>query len=1044
MPATAPRKPAAAPALARPVVAAPARVTMPARPSAVAVSGPPAVRLGVPVGPVAPGEMELRGQTAFAPPAPIAEFLEARRGGMVNVRFGSLAQGPITVTRSMPGRYKITRQAIPLTHPLFARVAAVAPGLAPALVLESEGGRLGGKIGLMAATKVESLDTRLRQAPELLGLAGISLAALPAIVNTIEGGRLRLGVKGGPVQIGGAFQGTISLELIDDVVTFTGGASVNAKGLASGNLELKRDQDGLITGKASIGVGPFKNLSGKIDVTWDGQAIAGEGKVGYSGEKLSGEVTLRLLEKGRAEQLEQASKAPDAAALAPPDPKRRAGRVQYVVFGEGDLNFSFTSWLGGTAHVIVDPKGCVTVVGKIAPQKELILFEQKDYVRQLFKLEARASYGIPVVGNIFIFANVGMDAFAKLGPAKLYNIAVEGTYSTDPTKAKSFSIRGSLNISAAAGLRLRGEAGAGLEILAHDIKAGAGINAIAGIKGYAEATPIVGYREKAEPGQDKKGEFFIRGELEIATMPFLGLGGDLFVEVDAPWWSPVPDKKWTWPLASKEWPIGGSFGIGASVDYVLGSGQVPKLDFKPVEFSASKFMTDLYTDKAKSGGGERSAPGKWQEKGSKAAATPPKTSPRGNAAPGKLAATGPARAKVQPGRGPKRDRPVNPAARTATGKTVGQYQNEAAKKGKGKGAVAATKTKSQPSTGADQKDCLSHKINMNGFSHTVESEAQGRSIRFYMATRREELSLKLTNLAETWKDAQDQEIRIQGQALASRLNSVKQRQKALASSYTATPDHAQRHKLAVAGVNEISTLLISIANEFGVTAEEPQTLGATAFKDSGLSLGRATHVYADPITFMSLVKNPRVATPAAGKYLVSRYVDGHLLPHNIGGPGISGNLVAISRGTNNRFSKIENPVTSALRGSKKKLPDPRTVLRYEVFCEYEKDPCNLLEAWMRRRYEAKLPGAHFEGVGQMIINSVSRQEPWSVDLIAKHLRVHRLQILPFSDDIKSKTAQLYLAKGFIISINVHSGIGVSLKGDTFSNHLEPGGAKFPN
>lgn len=386
------------------------------------------------------------------------------------------------------------------------------------------------------------------------------------------------------------------------------------------------------------------------------------------------------MERSQAEQLEQANKSPAGVPAAIPEAKRRAGPVQYAVFGEGDLTFQFTDWLHGTAHVIVDQKGCVTVIGKITPQKEFTLFEQKDYVRQLFKLEARASYGIPVVGNIFIFANVGMDAFAKLGPAKFYNIVIEGTYSTDPTKARNFSIRGSLNISAAAGLRLRGEAGAGLEILAHDIKAGAGINAIAGIKGYAEATPIVGYREQAAAGQDKKGEFFIRGELEIAAQPFLGLAGDLFVEIDAPWWSPVPDKKWTWPLVSKEWPIGGSFGLGASVDYVFGSGQLPKLDFKPVEFSADKFMTDLYSDKSRSGSGERSAPGKWQEKNSKAADPPAKTSPKGNATAGKAAAL-PA-AKSRPVSSRKSGRPVDPNARTKEGKTVKQLQDEAAKKGK--------------------------------------------------------------------------------------------------------------------------------------------------------------------------------------------------------------------------------------------------------------------------------------------------------------------------------------------------------------------------
>ena len=331
--------------------------------------------------------------------------------------------------------------------------------------------------------------------------------------------------------------------------------------------------------------------------------------------------------------------------------------------------------------MIVDPKGFVTIIGKITPQKEFTLFEQKDYVKQLFKIEARAAYGLPVVGDIFIFANIGMDVFAKLGPAKFYNIVVDGTYSTDPDKAIDFSIRGSLNISAAAGARLRAEAGVGLEILDHDIKAGAGVNGIAGIKAYAEATPIIGYREKGAPGEDKKGEFYLRGELEVAAQPFLGLSGDLFIAIETPWWSPISDHKWTWPLFDKEWPLDTTMGLAASVDYVFGSGQWPKFDLKPAEFSSDKFMTNLYEDKAQSGPGkEVEKPTKWQEKNTPTAPPPPKTPPKGNLPPGKASALPPARAKPAPGK--KRGRPAEPNSKTREGKSVKQLQEEAARKGK--------------------------------------------------------------------------------------------------------------------------------------------------------------------------------------------------------------------------------------------------------------------------------------------------------------------------------------------------------------------------
>lgn len=687
------RSPAKAPAPSTKPTAPPAPAASRPLPAAALApstkqAGGAAVKLGgeTPAGDdLAPGVMDLKtmGGT-FKPPAPIAAFLDGRQRSRVSTRFGKLADGAIEVETRAKGKYQVRNQRLALSHPLFARIGEAAPGLAPCLEVNVAGEKIEGRVGLAAGAKLDAFDAQIAKAPELLGLVGISLGTLSGVVNSIAGGKLKVGLSGVPITLGQAFSGKVTLIAEDETITFDASATINVKGLASGNLEMKRTADGLITGKAAVGLQLPKNLSGSVDVAWDGRAVSGEGKVGYKGEKLSGEVTLRLMERAQAQQLEEQKKAPPEQAPPAPSPAaaKAAKKIDYVVFGEGDLAFAFNAWLNGTAHVIVDPKGYVTIIGKITPQQEFELFPQKDYVKPLFKVEIRASYGIPVVGNIFIFANVGMDAFAKLGPAKFYKIIVQGTYSTDPAKARDFSIQGTLNISAAAGARLRGEAGAGLEVLGHDIKAGAGVNGIAGIKGYAEATPTIGYREKAAPGEDRKGEWFIRGDLEIVGQPFLGLSGDLFVEIDAPWWSPVPDKKWTWPLGGKEWPLGSSLGVGASVDYVFGSGQWPKLDLKPVEFSADKFMTDLYADKAKSGkGGDIEQPGKWNDKNSKAADPPPKSSPKGNATAGKAPALSPAKSRVQPGGTGKGGKHVDPNARTATGKSVKQYQDEAVKKG---------------------------------------------------------------------------------------------------------------------------------------------------------------------------------------------------------------------------------------------------------------------------------------------------------------------------------------------------------------------------
>jgi len=80
----------------------------------------------------------------------------------------------------------------------------------------------------------------------------------------------------------------------------------------------------------------------------------------------------------------------------------------------------------------------------------------------------------------------------------------------------------------------------------------------------------------------------------MVAQPMLGLSGDFFIELETPWWSPLSDDKWVWPLFSKEWPLTDPIGLKAVVkEYVLGSGKVPGIELKPPEFDPSKFMTNM-------------------------------------------------------------------------------------------------------------------------------------------------------------------------------------------------------------------------------------------------------------------------------------------------------------------------------------------------------------------------------------------------------------------------------------------------------------------
>lgn len=439
-----------------------------------------------------------------------------------------------------------------------------------------------------------------------------------AVTNKLEGGTLSLGFKDFAISIGGFMDMKLNMELANlNTPVFDGSATVKMKG-AEGVVNVDNKNQGKLGGSGSLTITGFKGFSGLLEVKYD--PVTGlvdiHGKAEYSGDKLSGSIDLvstdlatansfakdAIKAAGGVENAQNA--APPAAVPAPKETGKRG------IAGVGQLQFHLTEWFAGTVNVIVDAEGHITVIGKIAPPAEITLFKQKDWDNELFKFEAKAYYGLPVVGNLNLFANISLHSIAKLGPAKIYNIEILGTYSTDPEVQKSIQIAGSINISGYAGLRLRAEGGAGIEILSHDLKFGVGVQADVGVQAYADARPTIGWRDP--------GEFYISGTLDLVAQPVLGLGGDFFIELETPWWSPLSDHKWTWPLFAKQWPLTDPIGLSAELkNYVLGSGNVPDITFKKPEFDPSKFMTNMVDDNLpdKKGEGGTGA-GSFKEDGS--------------------------------------------------------------------------------------------------------------------------------------------------------------------------------------------------------------------------------------------------------------------------------------------------------------------------------------------------------------------------------------------------------------------------------------------
>jgi Novel toxin 15 len=580
---------------------------------------------------------------AFAPSQNVKDEIEAQGSKGLDVRVvvkGLTEEGRVKVRADNAKKYdSVGKGSMPILGPWAQRMGGMHLNFG---VVNGEVSRGYASLTPRGGDSNDWLQA-VQKNSALLGGLGLKVTSLPTPVNKFEGGKLIIGVENLKVEIGGFLDALFNLS-IENAVNLKADATadVNIKGVVKGQLKLDNSGGGLV-GEVSLAV-DYASFSGAAKVKYTGSGpVDVSGKAAYSADKLSGEIQFVATDLDSANKF--AKDAISAAggkenvqnAPAPaPVPVPKEGQKKRALAATGQLGFNLTKWFAGTVNVVVDGKGAITVIGKIAPPAEIELFKQKDWDKEIIKFEAKAYYGIPVVGNLNLFANIGLHAIAKLGPAKIYNIEILGTYSTDPAIQKSIQISGSINISAYGGLRLRAEGGAGVEILDHDLKFGIGLNADVGVKAYADARPTIGYREP--------GVFYVSGVLELVAQPILGLGGDFFIALETPWWSPLSNDRWTWPLFSKEWPLTDPIGISASVkDYVLGSGAVPEIELKKPEFDPSKFMSNM-VDKTlpDKSGGPGSGKGSFKEDGSVPKPIVPPKKPTPQTAAGASPKKGPA------------------------------------------------------------------------------------------------------------------------------------------------------------------------------------------------------------------------------------------------------------------------------------------------------------------------------------------------------------------------------------------------------------------
>ena len=549
--------------------------------------------------------IELKGGVIVS--AAMIEWLQAQAGyaGTVAVKFGSLAAGNIDVKLSDKKSEKLS--TIDNSQAIVINIAALNPlkkhGIIPAVSVILKDNELTGSVGILTVENQffgpEKIFNWIQENTAKFGLDGVEImpgVSAQSITSNLYPTCFKFTVSGIPIRLGGFLNGVFNCSLVNDILTFSVMADVQLPLLAPTKLYLQRDDTGKLSGQISTGFN-IQKLNGIVEIKYNAGIVDIKGEIAYKDEQFDGKLSIVLTDYETAMNLAFSQLEPSEIASLSKivTDSNKAGERALVGFGI--VNFALNEYFNGRVKVILDGEGYITVIGKLSPETEIPLFEpikpEKEYEEPLF--EYQIQYGIPLLASIGIGIKMGVFANWMVNPATLRNLYVEGVYSTNPKLENNrYTIGGNLNVSAMAraGLSLK-VFGFG-ELLDHKLEVGLKLEAFAEIKGYLDAGLILGKRELVD--NPEKSEYFINGKVLMAAQPSVGLSSSFFIDLDSPWWSPVPDNKWEWPLSSYFLPVSEGFGIEMEIDHILGSGSSPNVTFNPHSFDPEFFLDTVTED----------------------------------------------------------------------------------------------------------------------------------------------------------------------------------------------------------------------------------------------------------------------------------------------------------------------------------------------------------------------------------------------------------------------------------------------------------------
>jgi hypothetical protein len=698
-------------------------------------------------------------------------------------------------------------------------------------------------------------------------------------------------------------RGTITATLTENgAVGFAGSVGVNFGPAGTGQLEAYYSPEGVLAigAQADLTVPGLQPVHVSLNYT-EGQ-IEGEVAAPINSELipgLSGNVTVQYREglwSGETTLTYSADDGKLSGTITVTVAQTPEGALQ--LGGSGSVTAQIAPRLQGTLTATILPEGGVDVSGAIEVTEPLELFPEERVDRELF----RYSQNIPLWAILVAVIRIRAGVRAGIGPGVFRNIRVEGSYTIGADEADpSFTISGELFIPAFVEGYVAFGAGLGLDVVLGSLTGGIEAVGTAGLYGAISVVPQLTYAD---------GDWGIEGTATMAAGARLKLGLNAWAEVEALWVTVWENE---WELAQHVMPVGPDLGLQAHMSYKFGQPAPPEIEMTSSEIDTESLIQSAMPEDGPAPSGAREAlqnraewRGQLQEQ--RQAAVPPETAaqanqtetpppapPRPGNPPGPPAggatATGPGAnqdpgAAPTPGNEPARSEAADEAARPDTSVQGSVPENQVLNADTPRYPNPITlpmldePPAPMPRTRAQEQEDIDAASKMVDLASAVSNDSDTLDNFFPRIKAR-------FGLAELGYDG-DFET---GFDVVGKINPEFKLKKLEALKGTGIDND-----LAKGPITKITPYVSQLGgDEVGI-------------KMVAMPLGPDHPMGSEPSgqeTLMAqMPTDPNVYGPAD-----SRYVKGHLLNHNIGGPGIPSNLFPITAHANSlHHAKVEKKI----------------------------------------------------------------------------------------------------------------------------------------